>query len=85
MSTLRGLVVDTYHIPCLVLLHGQLDIERFRIDAALAVNLDMHAVNEQDWIVFFQTAVQPLLDILFQVLLVKDSSNLLIWIPHHGI
>lgn len=85
MSTLRGLVVDAYHIPCLVLLHGQLDIERFRIDAALAVNLDMHAVIEQDLIVCFQTAVQPLLDILFQVLLVKDSSNLLIWIPHHGI
>lgn len=85
VSTLRGLVVDDYHLPRLVRLHGQQDIERFRIDAALAVNLDMHAVNEQDWIVFFQTAVQPLLDILFQVLLVKDSSNLLIWIPHHGI
>ena len=54
VSTLRGLVVDVYHLPRLVLLHGQQDIERFRIDAALAVNLDMHAVNEQDWIVCFQ-------------------------------
>lgn len=61
-------VVDAYHLPRLVLLHGQQDIERFRINAALAVNLDMHAVNEQDWIVCFQTAVQPLLDILSQVL-----------------
>ena len=44
VSTLRGLVVDAYHLPRLVLLHGQQDIERFRIYAALAVNLDMHAV-----------------------------------------
>ena len=53
VSTLRGLVVDAYHLPRLVLLHGQQDIERFRIDAALAVNLERYLTA--DVLTYFAT------------------------------
>ena len=73
-------VVDAYHLPRLVLLNGQQDIERFRINAALAVNLDMHAVNEQDWIVCFQPVPEsgPCCTMCLQVshTLPPDSSAL---------
>ena len=45
-GALGELVEDAQHLPGLVLLHRQSHVEGFRIHAPLAVNLDMHAVDE---------------------------------------
>ena len=67
MGAFRRLVVDAYHFSRLVFLHGQKHIERFRVHTALAMDLYVYTVDEEDRIVCFQTAVQPLLDIFSQV------------------
>ena len=56
MGTFRRLVIDAYNLSRLVFLHGQKHIECFRVHTALAVDLYMHAVDEENRIVCFQTA-----------------------------
>ena len=63
----RRLVIDAENLPGLVLLDGKEDIESFRINAALAVNLDMDAVDEHYRIIALQRAFKPLGDITAQI------------------
>ena len=63
----RRLVVDAENLPGLVLLDCKEDIESFRINAALAVDLYMHAVDEHYRIIALQRALKPLRDITAQI------------------
>ena len=53
-GTLRRLVEDAENLPGLVLLHRQNHIKGFRIHAALAVDLDVDAVDEHHRIITLQ-------------------------------
>lgn len=52
----RRLVIDAENLPGLVLLDGKEDIESFRINAALAVDLDMEAVDKHFPYLFLRQA-----------------------------
>ena len=67
-GSLRGLVEDSNHFPGLVLPYRQNDIERFRIHAAPAVDLDVDAVDEHHRGIALQRPLQPLRHIPAEVL-----------------
>ena len=59
-GTLLRHVEDTQHLPSAFLIDGKRHIESLAGNPPYPVNLDMHAVNEQHWIVFLQPSFKPL-------------------------
>ena len=63
----RRLVIDAENLTGLVFLDGKDDIESFSMNAALAVNLDMDAVEEHYRTIALQRAFRSLGDITAQI------------------
>ena len=56
-------VEDAKNLACAFFGYGQCHIERLGSHRSLAVYLDVHAVNEHDWVIFFETAFKPFIDL----------------------
>lgn len=77
----RWLVIDAENLSGLVLLDGKDDIESFRINAALAVDLDMDAVDEHYRIIALQRAFKPLGDITAHIVKHPRYAGLAVVLP----
>ena len=77
----RRLVVDADDFTGLVLPYRQDHIECLRVNAALAVDLDMHAVDEHDRIVCLQRPRQPLRHIFAKIVQHPGDAHLAVVLP----
>ena len=80
-SALRGMVVDAENFSLLILLDAENHVKGFRGNRALPVDLDVYGIHENDRVVAFQRAIQPLLNVRTQVLDHPGDAGLAVMAP----
>ena len=62
-GALHGMVVNAEHFPFLVLFDTENHVKGFRGNRALPLDLDVDGIHENDRVIAFQGAIQPLLNV----------------------
>jgi hypothetical protein len=80
-GALHGMVVNAEHFPFLVLFDTENHVKGFRGNRALPLDLDVDGIHENDRVIAFQGAIQPLLNVRARVLDHPGDAGLAVMAP----